>query len=268
MKNFKEYIRSVRANGYHSFTASDALLQLGISKNAFNCGMYKLRKKGEIISPAKNLYVIISPEYQNVGCLPADELIPILMKHWNINYYVCLLSAALCHGATHQRPQVFQVMTEKQLKPLTCGKIRIEFIYKKSFANIPIQKIIVKTGYLNISSPELTAMDLLLYLHKAGGLNHVATVLSELLENITPEKILKLIQGRKENAWIQRLGYILEHIDPIEIEKRDRIVNLLYGFLKKRSMNYIPLASELPVVNQFKNNRWKVIENTTIKSDI
>lgn len=268
MISFNNYIKSIRSDGRYAFTTQEAVAELDISRNAFNCGAYKMKKKGEIISPAKNLYVIVPPEYQKFGCLPAEELIPLLMKHWNINYYICLLSAALYHGASHQKPQAFQVMTEKQLKPLVCGKIKIDFIYKKSLANVPIQKITVKTGYLNISSPELTIVDLLLYLHRVGGLNHVATVLSELIENITLEKILELVKNSKEKAWIQRLGYILEHINPMEIVKRDKLIGLLHNFLKKQSIDFIPLAAELPIKDVPKNNKWMVIENTTIESDI
>ncbi len=95
MTNFQNYIKSVRSAGHHSFTLDDALSDLGVSRNAVICGMYKLKKKGDIISPAKNLYVIVPPEYQSIGCLPAEELVPILMHHWGLPYYVCLLSAAV-----------------------------------------------------------------------------------------------------------------------------------------------------------------------------
>lgn len=47
--------------------------------------MYKLKKKGDIISPAKHLYVIVPPEQQSIGCIPAAELVPLLMKHWSLN---------------------------------------------------------------------------------------------------------------------------------------------------------------------------------------
>lgn len=268
MKNFNEYIKSVRASGHHSFITKQGIAELGVSRNAFNCGMYKLKQKGDIVSPAKNLYVIIPPEHQGIGCIPADELIPLLMNHWGINYYVCLLSAALYHGAAHQKPQVFQVMVEKQLRPVTCGKIRINFIYKKSLASLPIEKVVVKTGYLNVASPELTAMDLLLYLHQAGGLNHVASVLSELIENISPEKMLELMRNSKEKAWIQRFGYILEHIDPMDTKKRDQLVVLLDGYLKERVFHFIPLASEVSSIGVSRNQRWKIIGNATIESDI
>lgn len=271
MKHFNEYIKLVRASGAYTFTKQEAMAKLGITLNSFYCGVYNLKKKGDLVSPAKNFYVIIPPEYQKFGCLPAEELVPLLMKHWDINYYVCLLSAALYHGASHQKPQIFQVMTEKQLKPLECGKIRIEFLYKKSLESLPIQKKVVKTGYLNISSPELTVMDSLMYLQQSGGLNHVATVFTELIEVVNAEKMLNLVQRSKEKAWIQRLGYILEHIEPLETKNRDSLIEQLITYLKKQSVAFIPLAAELPVKNLPSNKRnrtWMVVENTNIESDI
>src|SRR3990170_7631034 len=273
MINFNNYIRAIRARGNYTFTFQQAIKELNISEDSLKCGMYKLKKKGEVVSPVKGFYIVIPPEYQILGCLPAEELIPLLVEHWNIEYYACLLSAALYYGAAHQKPQVFQVMTIKQLRPLVCGKVRINFLYKKSLTNVPLRKITVKTGYLHVSTPEATVMDLLMYVHQAGGLNHVATVLSELIESVDLDKMLEILRGSKEKAWIQRLGYILEHIDPMESEKRDKLIALVFDFLKTQHFGLIPLASELSTIDMPKNNRnqknrWNIIENTTIESDI
>lgn len=264
---FSSYLKSVRANGHYTFTTEDALSSLKVSKNALNCAIYRLKKRGEIVSPATNLYVIIPPEYQAIGCIPAAELIPILMKHWNLSYYVCLLSAAQYYGASHQKPQVFQVMTNKQFKTLHCGQLRIEFIYKKSIENLPTKKITVKTGYLITSTPELTAMDLLQYPHHVGGLNHIATVLSELIESIDEQALIKLLDFSQEKAWIQRLGYILEHIETMDPEKQQCIIALLQDKLIKPDTP-LPLASELPIKGFPRNSRWMLIENTMIESDL
>lgn len=268
MINFKDYIKSMRAHGHLAFTTDEALSDLGISQNALRCGMYRLRKKGDIISPAKGLYVIVPPEQQALDCLPAEELIPILMKHWGFAYYVCLLSAAVYHGASHQKPQIFQVMTEKQLKPLLCGKVKIEFIYKKLLKDLPIQKQGVKTGYLSIATPELTAMDLLQYPHHAGGLNHIATVLSELIEAIDPKKLMSLITHSNEKAWIQRLGYLLEQIQSMDNQKQEKMITLIYQYISHQSINPVPLASELSTKGKPRNQKWMIIENTNIESDI
>lgn len=268
MSNFQEYIKSLRATGHYSFTSNDAISSLGISRNALNCGMYKLKKKGDIVSPAKNLYVIVPPEHQAMGCLPPNELIPILMKHWNLPYYVCLLSAALYHGASHQKPQIFQVMVAKQLQSLICGKIKIEFIYKKSLENLPIQKAVSKTGYLNVATAELTAMDLLLYPHHAGGLNNIATLLCELIEAIDIEKFKMLIEHSEKKFWIQRLGYILDHIESTEPQKQSDIIQMLYQHVSNQTINLVPLAPELPTKGKPRDDRWMIIKNTNIESDL
>lgn len=263
----RDYLKFIRSKGQIAFTTQEAISSLGISKNALQCAVYRLKKSGDIVSPTSNLYVIVPPEYQILGCIPAAELIPILMKHWNLPYYVCLLSAAEYHGASHQKPQLFQVMTNKQIKRLHCGKLRIEFIYKKSLEQLPTQSITVNTGYLISSTPELTAMDLLHYPKHVGGLNHIATVLSELIETIDEQALMHLIDHFPEKAWVQRLGYILEHIETMDTGKQQNIIELLHNKLIKPSTP-IPLATELPIKGYPRDTRWMIVENTTIESDL
>lgn len=267
MKTLKDYIKSLQVNGRPYFTIEEALTALDTTYDAVTSAVYRLKKKGEIINPAQGFFIIIPPEYQSVGCLPAEELVPILMKHLNLNYYACLLSAALYHGASHQKPQVFQVMVNKQLKPIVCGKIKIEFIYKKDLDSLPIQNRVVKSGYLKIATPEVTAMDLFLYPHRSGGLNHIATVLSELLEVINADELLKTVSSSQQKSWIQRLGYVLEKIDPIETEKRDGLVNALKNYLAKQSVSFVPLNPDLTKKGKDRSRDWMIIENTTIESD-
>ncbi|MEN8236051.1 MAG: type IV toxin-antitoxin system AbiEi family antitoxin [Pseudomonadota bacterium] len=267
MIEISEYIKKVRASGRWCFTTGQAIADLKISQPALRSGIYRLKKKGDIVSPAKNLYVIVPPEYQYLGCLPAAELIPILMKHWGLNYYACLLTAGMYHGASHQKPQIFQIMVAKQIKPLICGKVRVEFIRKKDMNGLPLQDFVVKTGILKVSSPELTAIDLLLYRLQSGGLNNIATVLSELLEVMIPHKLIETANLVEEKACLQRLGYILEHIDPMEDEKRDDIVAKLHEYTATLKLTPVSLMAGLPTKNCSLNKKWMIIENTTIEND-
>ena len=265
--NFRDYIKAVRASGQSAFTADKAIADLNISRNALNCGIYKLKKKREIISPAKHLYVIVPPEHQALGCLPAEELVPILMKHWDMAYYICGLSAAYYHGASHQKPQVFQVMANKPLKDLTCGKIKLVFFYKKNWVPWQIEQRVVKTGYLQVASPELTALDLLTYRNLAGGLNHTATVFTELIEVMNPASLLKTIETVSKHAWWQRLGYILEHIDVLDPKRLEKILSTLRHYAETQSLSWVPLAPELPIKGRKRDTFWMIIENTTLEAD-
>ena len=159
-------------------------------------------------------------------------------------------------------------MLEQQRRPVRCGKITVDFIKNKYLERTPTQQITVRTGYLNISTPEGTAMDLLKFVRKSGGLNHIATVLTELIEVINPDKLLDLAKRTHSIGCIQRLGYLLEIIDPIETNIRDQCVDLLQSYIQSQTIRSVLLNNHLPK-NDFPTHPiWKVIQNTKVESDI
>ncbi len=268
--NFQEYIKQLRSIGQYAFTAEQAEKDLGISRNALSSRVYKLKKRGEILSPAKNFYVIIPPEHRQEGCIPAEELVPILMNHLKLDYYVCLLSAALYHGSSHQKPQVFQVMLPKQLSSLRLGKIRINFIYKKDWQSISgyLNQRVVRTGYLNLASPELTAMDLFMYLKPSGGINAVATVLSELIDVLDESTLISLIRQSSSNAWWQRLGYVLEKIDLMDNSIKEKVLFALKNHAQHSELSWVSLSPGVSVKGHPRNSLWKIIENAEVEEDL
>lgn len=265
---FYEFITRLRSDGSIGFTFEQALNELGVTPVALRCGLYRLMKKGSIISPARHLYVIVPPEESKFGSIPAEELVPIIMKHMGADYYVGLLSASLYHGSSHQKPQVFQVITNKRLKPLGFGRIRIEFVYKKKLDNVIFSNKTVKTGYLKVSSPEYTIMDLFLYPKHVGGLNHIATILSELVDEIDIDKLTEVFELSNRINWIQRLGYILECIGDSDDAVKARLAAGIYDYVSVRDLRYIPLAEKIPTKGFPKNKKWKIIQNTVIESDL
>ena len=268
MAKFSEYLKDLRKSGRLSFTVNEAASDLKISKYNALSSICRIKNRGEIISPAKGFYVIIPPERQLQGCLPAEELVPILMKHLEVNYYVGLLSAAMYHGATHQKPNSFQIISNKQIrKNLKFGQVIIDTIYKKSLINLPLQEITVDSGYLKISSPELTAMDLLLYPSRSGGLNHIATVLSELVQSIDLKKLIELADISNQKFWLQKLGYILEKIDAENPAHKEEIINGLQEYLSS-GKKLIALAPEIPIKGYPRCKKWMIVENTSIESDL
>ena len=80
-------------------------------------GLQRLRRRGAIFSPARGLYVVVPPEYRSWGVLPGELFIDPMMRALGRNYYVSLLTAAAMHGASHQAPQVFQVMVSICRRP-------------------------------------------------------------------------------------------------------------------------------------------------------
>ena len=101
-----KFISDLVARGRYCFGTAEAVDALGTTVVAARAALRRLRQKGELATPYKGFYVIVSPEFRNAGCLPASHFIPSLMEHMGEKYYAGLLSAAEYHGAAHQRHPV------------------------------------------------------------------------------------------------------------------------------------------------------------------
>ena len=124
---------------------------LNVSADAAKQTLNRLAKQKLIASPARGSYVIVPLEYRSLGCLPADQFVPALMKRLNLAYYADLLSAVQYHGAAHQRPQEFQVFLEKNRRPIHCGLARVSFTARKRITEAPVQGFNTPRGTLLVS---------------------------------------------------------------------------------------------------------------------
>ena len=261
------YLDELESRGKNYFTPAQALHDLGLSQSAFLSSASRLKRKGRLARPAKGIYIIIPAAYRALGSLPAEELLILLARQWQLDYYVALLSAGMYYGASHQKPQVFQVIASKQLRPITCGRVTITFIYKKKLSEVPVRQFTRNSGYLSVAAPETLAMDMFLYPSNSGGLNNIATVLSELMESLEEEKLLFLLQHSGKVAWGQRLGYVLEQIGPFEEEEQVQLVAALASFIQRKNPAYVPLSSSLPRRGE-RDKKWKIIVNEQVDSDL
>ena len=266
---YLEYLDNIRSKGKRSFTIEQLINELKVSYDFAKPELRRLIKDKKIISPAKGLYIILPPEYLLQGSIPAQELVPILMNHLSVDYYVALLSAASYHGVSNQKPDSFQIITNKRMKAtLESGQIKLEIIYKKSLDILPIQNIEVSTGYLKIATPELVVLDLFLYPYRSSGLNHIATILSELVDALDPEKLIALSKLIKEKFWLQRFGYILEKTKTTNENKQKIILDKIQDYLKGNMNGYLALDGSISITGKNRSDKWHIAENTIIESDL
>lgn len=266
---FIEYLEKLRSSGKRYFTSQEIMQALNLHYDAARAGLSRLKRDGKLISPVNGLYVIVPPEHKLYGSIPAEELIPIMMKHLDAEYYVALLSAAGFYGASHQKPMVFQVVTNRRIKhSLKFGQVHIKLIHKKSLTDLPIKDFVVSTGYLKVATPELVAIDLLKFPKHAGGMNNIATVLSELIESVDVHKLITLAENMCERYQLQRLGYIIEKIDVMDDDIKKTIIDALTEYVSSHMKTYTPLASNISRIGHPRCRKWKIIENTDFESDL
>lgn len=260
----EDFINELRSNGRYAFSLPEVRSQFEQSDEAIKKALQRLKKKKEIALIRNEFYVIITPEYRSKGILPPSLFVADLMKFLGKDYYVGLLNAAAYYGAAHQQPQSFSVITMKpSLRNINNDNLKINFYIKKEWDKDDIVQKKVDTGYINVSSPELTALDLVYYFDQAGGLNRVATVLEELCESIDANKMLDLAKRYSPITAVQRLGFLLEEI----LNMRD-LSDPIKDHLK--TVNYFPvlLRPQKEKPEMITGNDWKVVQNLEIETDL
>ena len=132
------------------------------------------------------------------------------MHHEGESYYVGLLKAAELHGATHQAVMEFLAISAKRFPRIRAGRSLIVFCFRKVKPGIEDCK--TDTGTMKVSSPALTALDLLRYPQASGGIDNIATVISDLGQRINPEQLASLSAAMMERSVAQRLGHLLDRL--------------------------------------------------------
>ena len=257
----RDYVRDLAAAGRYSFNSSEARQVLGTSVAAVKLALLRLIRKGELASPARGFYTVVPPEYRGLGCLPADQFVPVLMQHAGQPYYVGLLSAAQYHGAAHHRPQEFQVMLARARRPLRCGQVRVAFFVRKQLRDVPLQNFNTPRGTIQVSTPEATAFDLVGYQSRVGGLDQVATVLSELAERIDPQELVVAARSAPV-PWAQRLGYLLE-----QVGAGDKAA-ALKAHVANVARQAVALLPGAPISAACGEPAWKLAVNTDVEVEM
>lgn len=258
----EEFLSKLRSKGRYSFTYKEVLDSFKISEQALDQNLYRLKSKNAIAAIRKGFYVIIPPEYSSRGMLPAHLFIDDLMHSINKEYYVALLSAAALHGAAHQQPMEYFVVTESPaIRRIKNNKIVINFLVKKKWFSNDVVKKNTDAGYINVSSPELTALDLLYYSAKIS-INRAFTVLQELHEEMNVNNLLKAAKQYPQTAAIQRLGYLLDR----EL-KMEKLAAPLLKVLVDRKCYFSPLVAS-KVKKGASDIKWKIIVNSIVEGDL
>jgi len=255
------YVSSLLSVGRTVFSAAEGQREIGVARGAFLDAAERLQRRGQLINPRRGFYVVVPPQYLAMGTPPPEWYIDDLMRQEKRPYYVGLLSAAAAYGASHQAAMEFQVISDKRLPEIRAGRSRIAFYFRKdvAFVSEGIEERKTPTGYMKLSSPELTALDLVRYPQAGAGLDNIATVLSELAERLRPDKLAAL-SGAFEKAVVQRLGHLLTRLG------RANVAEAMFEALSARgSLPWVELDPkqagdpDLSPPPSERDGRWRVI---------
>ncbi|MBQ0089609.1 MAG: hypothetical protein KBT27_09790 [Prevotellaceae bacterium] len=264
--DYIDWLNQRAMRGKSFFTKDDFKVTFSnVTEGSLAVALSRLGDSGLIMSPWQNFYVIVPIQYKLKGEVPPSYYIDELMQFLGRKYYVSLLTAASLHGAGHQRAMSFFTTVEgAALRNSVKSGTKLLLFQKKDIDLRYTKEVRTEGGYMNVSSPLMTALDLVQYERKVGGLSRVTEILYELYENIElNEKQLELIQ-QYSSPILQRLGYLLRILELYEMEDKWFDLCMKTGIRLK----YVTLKPSVAKHEDDKRDkRWKIIINHEINID-
>jgi predicted transcriptional regulator of viral defense system len=260
--SISDLVESLQRRGRYAFTRAEVETALPLSEDALTKGLQRLARKGRVRMLRRGFFVIIPVEYSATGMIPTDWFIAELMQFLDLPYYIGVLSAAALHGAAHQQAQEYHVVVPKPERPVREPTVTIRFFRHAAMSATPTESVKGYTGMLPVSTPAATALDLVRFAARIGGLDAVLTVLAELAEKLTPESVLAASQVESELAQVQRLGWLLERAG------HPQLAEPLAGWLAARPRHKVRLDPRRPALGARKDARWQVVMNADPQSEV
>lgn len=251
------------AHGRTAVTTAEAAEILGVPPEQVRVRLNAAVHARRLFSPSRSLWVAIPPKYRMWDAPPAVEFLDQVMTHLDREYYVGWLSAAELHGAAHQRPQALQVAVNRPVQDRSFGRAHLRFTQQSRVCQLPRQRHNVESGHVWVSTPDLTAVDLVDRPELGGGISNVATVLFELAETATldPANIARLA-GTFSATAVRRLGYLLRVVDaPVDTTTLERAVK---AAPLPRPALLDPRLPRQGVTDQ----TWEIVVNTDVEPDL
>jgi predicted transcriptional regulator of viral defense system len=131
---------------------------------------------------------------------------------------------------------------------------------RKNINAIPTQSFNTPRGTVLVSTPEATAVDLVGYYNHVGGLDQVATVLSELADTLDPDKLVVAAQTAPI-PWAQRLGYLLELVEA------GKLTQALKAYVRTNARQATLLLPSTVHHSSQRDEGWKLDINTDVEAE-
>ena len=256
----KDAVLAFEEEGRLVFSKQDLSVD-GFEESSLQKALWRLQREKRLISPMRNLFVIVPTVYRSVGTPPPTWYLDAWMKHRGSScYYIGLLSAAAFHGASHHAVMETQVMLSVPVPPKIMAAARFRFFVKSHIESTPCVERTVETGTVRVSTPAATFFDLITYMKSIGS---IGTVLFELAENLAIDDLNScLLKMKIPIADLQRAGFYLDHFS------RHDLADAVAEVLKGRELHKVPLVSSRPTVETEAHSIWKVIPNDTLEIDV
>jgi len=206
------FIERKLERGVCSFSQDELTAATGLSATAARNQLLRLGKQVIRVTPREPYFLILTPDQRVFGAPPVDRWLDDYFKWLGRPYYLGLLSAAAVYGSSQQAVQEIQVVTDRAMRSITLGRIRIRFFMKSGTGRTLTRQLPLAYAPLAVSTPEATIFDLIRYAPKIGGIERAAETITPMLGQVSARRLAEMLRAENELASAQRLGYIFESL--------------------------------------------------------
>ena len=167
---------------------------------------------------------------------------------------------------------VFEVIAPKQMKEITLGRQRIQFIFQaqRTFSAVNkhewLDRLKADTGIAKIAGIELTLLDSTRYFHKVAGINGAAQIAHDLGSRANAVKLTAAAEFY-ENSAVRRLGYLLDHFG--HVQQAQALQRFAFQAKSTKLLNPAvrSVTPSMTTTQPLTDQRWKLILNETMEID-
>lgn len=204
------FLDHLQARGDLVVSVDEAAKQNALTRIAAQRQLERTAPRATRLPGRPSAFLIVPPEHRLRGAPPVAAWLDDYLRTQDQRYYVGLLSAAALHGSSNQAVQVTQVLLRQPRRPIAIGKIHLEFYVKSRLELTPLTAIPGLPAPLAVSSPEATALDLIAFSHRLGGIERALDVIKGLKETMTVTGMRSAIGAGVPVTILQRIGYVFE----------------------------------------------------------
>ena len=251
---------SLQAQGRLVASVAELAQHCGLSYLAARRQLERLALRVVRLPGRPSIVLLVPPEHRARGAPPIAAWLDAYMRYRAQPYYVGLLSAAALHGAAQQAPQVTQIITESPLRPIEVGRLRVDSYVKHHLRRTPLSELAGLPAPLAVSTPEATALDLIAFNTRIGGIRRVAELISQMRPAFTVRGLRKALEAEEQAALKQRLGYVLEVLG------MERMAAEVGRHLPARCMA-VPLQTHASkgLARSTAVQPWRIVDNVSLK---
>jgi hypothetical protein len=247
------FVEDRLAKGRVAFAMTELVAETSLSVIAANNQIRRLRERVRRVTRPQAFFLVVDPAHRAIGAPPLEWWLDEYFNWLGHPYYLALLSAAESHGGAPQAVQVHQVMTDAPRREVSVGRIRVRFFVKQGIEDTPVDQPAGAYAPLRVSTPEATALDLVSYASRIGGIERVHETLISLLPFMRVGKLRRALEAERSTTSAQRLGYLLERAGA------DRLAQVAHERLPAKTAwcSLRPGRPTQPGVHR--SQRWRVL---------